>query len=310
MRKGTFTSLKKQGTIWLDLTEPTEDELAEVCSHVGIDRETLGGWINGGKRLGGANLGSHSIMRLQVPVHTGHRKKTLYDMLNCTVLISHERSEFITIHHHPLPPIDEINSYSPQHFTELFRRGATALLHALLGEIVDTFHEAMDTVNEAVQTVENNALAPHVDDTILARSHAIKKSIIYFHRALVLHRDILLKIEHEHFDFIDVSMLDRFQSLSSSFNQLIEVNATYREILNTSMELYLTAISYNLNQTVKRVTGWGAIILIPTLITGFFGMNFTHMPIFDWEYGVQATLATMIFSVAILYWYFQKKDWM
>ena len=83
-----------------------------------------------------------------------------------------------------------------------------------------------------------------------------------------------------------------------------------------ALEILLTTISNNLNHTVKRLTAWGSLIMIPTLIASIYGMNFHdtaspfNMPELQWKYGYFFALGLMIVSAVALYYYFKRKGWL
>jgi magnesium transporter len=65
-----------------------------------------------------------------------------------------------------------------------------------------------------------------------------------------------------------------------------------------------------LNVVMKKVTSWAAIILIPTLIAGIYGMNFRHMPELSWQVGYPVALGMMVVAAGILFWVFRRRDWL
>ena len=91
--------------------------------------------------------------------------------------------------------------------------------------------------------------------------------------------------------------------------QLIDMETTYRDILTGTLDIYMSAVSNNMNVVVKKMTAYGSLILVPTLISGIYGMNFRHMPELGWGYGYYLALLMMLISVVILYYYFDKNDW-
>jgi magnesium transporter len=83
-----------------------------------------------------------------------------------------------------------------------------------------------------------------------------------------------------------------------------------RDLLTAARELQLAQASNRLNVVMKKVTSWGAIILLPTLIAGIYGMNFTHMPELSWAFGYPFALGFMAAAAFSLYRGFKKRDWL
>ena len=88
--------------------------------------------------------------------------------------------------------------------------------------------------------------------------------------------------------------------------------ATYRDILTGTLDIHLTSVSNNLNDIMKRLTVITAFVIIPTLISGIYGMNFKHMPeIHKWGvYGYPFALSLMVLSIVFMYIYFKRKQWL
>ncbi len=83
-----------------------------------------------------------------------------------------------------------------------------------------------------------------------------------------------------------------------------------RDILSSALEAHLAVVSNRLNEVMKVLTSWAAIILIPTLIAGIYGMNFVHMPELRWRFGYVYALVLMFGAAAMLYRIFKPRGWL
>ena len=83
-----------------------------------------------------------------------------------------------------------------------------------------------------------------------------------------------------------------------------------RELMGNAVDAHLAIISNRMNQVMKTMTSWGAILLGSTLIAGIYGMNFRHMPELQWRYGYPYALALMATLTVTGYVYFRKRDWL
>ena len=192
----------------------------------------------------------------------------------------------------------------------MFRGGITLVLFTLLEEIVEDFFSDVDAIRDAIEQIEEKMFDYKDSKKVMKRTFATKKSLLYVHRALIGNREVVQAIEKHYAQFLDVKKLEDFRQLTGDITQLIEMATTYHDILTTSVEVHLSAISNNLNVTMKRVTSWGAIILVPSLVAGIFGMNFREIPLLTSHEGFAIAITLMAVSVFLLGWYFKKKDWM
>ena len=90
-------------------------------------------------------------------------------------------------------------------------------------------------------------------------------------------------------------------------NEMID---TLRELLTTALEANLSLISVSQNEAMKRLAGWAAIIAVPTMIAGIYGMNFKFMPELEWFLGYPVAMGTMVAACAFLYYKFKRSGWL
>jgi magnesium transporter len=91
---------------------------------------------------------------------------------------------------------------------------------------------------------------------------------------------------------------------------MTELSDNVRDLLTSARELQLAQVANRQNVVMKQLTAWAAIILIPTLIAGIYGMNFRHMPELDWALGYPFALAVMGGAAFLLYRSFRKREWL
>ncbi len=97
------------------------------------------------------------------------------------------------------------------------------------------------------------------------------------------------------------------------YDHVVRLNETIdmqRELLATALEAHLSLMSVAQNEHMKRITAWAAMIAVPTMIAGIYGMNFTHMPELEWAYGYYVSLAAMALACAGLYVGFRRSGWL
>ena len=97
------------------------------------------------------------------------------------------------------------------------------------------------------------------------------------------------------------------------YDHVLRLNETIdmqRELLTTALEAHLSLMSVAQNEHMKRITAWAAMIAVPTMIAGIYGMNFGNMPELNWTYGYYASLAVMVLAGAGLFVGFKRSGWL
>jgi magnesium transporter len=97
------------------------------------------------------------------------------------------------------------------------------------------------------------------------------------------------------------------------YDHIVRLNETIdaqRELLTTALEAHLSIMSHTQNEHMKRITAWAAMIAVPTMIAGIYGMNFRNMPELSWSYGYHASIALMVVTCIALYTGFKRSGWL
>ncbi len=140
---------------------------------------------------------------------------------------------------------------------------------------------------------------------------SIEKSLVYFLNSL--NANELLKMKMKRTDFLhingDEDMTDLFEDIIIDNSQALSMANVYTNILNGTMDAYSSIISNNLNQVIHRLTVITVVLMVPTLISSFLGMNVPNgLPNHPWAF-----YATIIFSgvfTGALYWFMQRRKYL
>lgn len=178
----------------------------------------------------------------------------------------------------------------------------------LLDMVGDKYFYILDSIEDQVHEFEE-AIFSQAKKDLVKEIFKAKKTLVYFHKALTANRDVVTSLEKQFFpnQEVDDNLL---QNLRHDMTELIDLVGIYREVMTTTLEMYLSQTSLNLNQIIKKMTAMASFILIPTLIAGIYGMNFQYMPELHWRYGYLFSFGIMVVCVMILFVYFKKQQWL
>ncbi len=122
--------------------------------------------------------------------------------------------------------------------------------------------------------------------------------------------DICNRLMRFDLELIPMDTQPYFRDVYDHVVRINEMVDTLRELLTTALEANFSLISIGQNEVMKRFAGWGAIIAIPTMVAGIYGMNFRFMPELDWSLGYPAVLALTIVLCATLFLRFRHAGWL
>ncbi len=289
--------------LWLDLQDPGPAELALLRREFGFHELAL----------------EDVVKRHQRP------KCDLYDHYYFIVIYvaEHSATEFcprelqlfwgtnylVTIHDGPLAVLDEARRRWEHR--ELGSRGGVAqLVYTLLDSIVDGYFPLQDWVGERVEAIEE-AIFAHSDSTVLTDLFRLRKDLLQMRKLLAPTRDVLNELLRRDLPLFPPSLRPYFNDVYDHTLRILDGLDTYRDLLASALDVYLSATSNRLNQLVKRMTALTLIVMVPTLIAGIYGMNFTHaFPSYELEWGFWLIIGLMATLMAAGVALARRLDWL
>ena len=191
---------------------------------------------------------------------------------------------------------------------ELLREGQAAAVWAIMDKIVDDYEPVMTGLENDVEEVEVAVFGEQEDQT--RRIYFLRRELAEFYRAVhpVLQPlDLLISSEYP-----DVSPIlgEHLRDVADHVKRVEESIATQRELLASILQANLAVISLQQNDVVKKISGWAAVIAVPTLIASVYGMNFKHMPELGLQYGYPVALALMFAVGFVLHRTLRRAGWL
>jgi magnesium transporter len=193
--------------------------------------------------------------------------------------------------------------------------GIGHLLYLLLDEIVDGYLDVIDRFEDLTDDIED-ALSREDGEMEeepardLARSmFRVRQQVVRFRRLAAPMRetvDLLLETPQ----IATPPLVPYYRDVLDHVIRGLELVDNVRDVLTSARELQIAQQANRMNIVVKKLSSWAAIILIPTLIAGIYGMNFRHMPELDWRFGYPFALALMAVTSFLLYRSFRKRGWL
>ena len=188
--------------------------------------------------------------------------------------------------------------------------GVGYLLYGLLDYIVDGHFEAVQSLDDAVENLEDDLFSDVPRDMrVQRRSFELRKSLVLLRRVVIPMREVVNTVMRRDLHIVKENLIPYYQDVYDHVLRATEWTESLRDLVTTILETNLTIHGNRMNIITKKVTGWAAIIAVPTFITGFYGMNVPY-PGFDKTVGFAVSVAVMLFSATILYVVFRRKDWL
>jgi len=192
--------------------------------------------------------------------------------------------------------------------SELLGEGPAAAVWAVTDTIVDDYEPVMAGLENDVEEVEVSIFGDRSDET--KRVYFLRRELAEFYRAvhpLLQPLDLLVSAEHPD---ISSRLREHLRDVTDHVKRIEDSITTQRELLTSILQANLAVISVQQNDVVKQISGWAAIITVPTLIASIYGMNFEHMPELRWQYGYPACLFVMAVAAFVLHRVLRRAGWL
>ncbi|MBA3551326.1 MAG: magnesium/cobalt transporter CorA [Actinobacteria bacterium] len=292
-----------ESLVWVDVESPSPQDIAMLGEEFGFHELALEDCLHPHQRPKIESYGSYFfLVAYGVTLRDGE-------------LVGHEVGAFVgkgylvTVRKAPAIDLRPVVERWDIH-QHLLKEGGGYLLYILLDEIVDGYFSTLDSLEDLSEEVEEHVLDSDGDPMAQNQIFRLKKQVLLFRRWVSPLRDVLDVMQRKVVNVVTPELEPYYRDVYDHVLRVTDFVDTLREILSTALDAHLTVVSNRLNEVMKRLTSWAAIILVPTLIAGIYGMNFVHMPELDWLFGYPFALGLMALSAGALYVTFKKRDWL
>lgn len=302
---GTLKDLSRRSNFTVvDSYKPTSSEIKNLSDFTDLPESFIKKSVSKKNRPNALDVGNYFELTMRVNNPT----KALPNHFSQVVFYtSHKRNNIIILHNDKVPLIETFLKEEDKAFIAHFHNSKTKLLFKFIGDFIHAGGLVLEDIEDQIDLIEKNVLKKS-DHKFLSDIFKLKKELMTFHKEYVANREALTNLTSM-FN-VDKTDLKHLSDLKSDCTQIIETVGIFRELINGSIQLHLSVQSHNMNQIMKRLTGFGAIIMIPTLIASIYGMNFETIPLYYWRWGFISIVGFIGIIALGLYIYFDKKDWL
>ncbi|MEX2275820.1 MAG: magnesium/cobalt transporter CorA [Actinomycetota bacterium] len=191
----------------------------------------------------------------------------------------------------------------------LIKEGPAALLYMILDSVIDEYLTIAEHFEDVSDALEDRVFGDETGQAVQRDLFRIKREVTIFRRAVAPAREII-DVVGDQPDFQTPRLAPYYRDLQDHVLRTLEFIDNVRELLQSALEAQLSQVSNRTNIIMKRVTSWGSILLVPTLISGIYGMNFAYMPELDWKFGYPMALVLMFGAAYALFRMFRRRDWL
>jgi magnesium transporter len=176
--------------------------------------------------------------------------------------------------------------------------------------IVDQYNPVVNQMEMELETIEDKVFKERPSRETTEQIYQLKRELLDVKRAVSPLVDVCNRLMR--FDIKSISEETRpyFRDIYDHVIRINEMVENTRELLNTALEANFSLISISQNDVSKKFAGWAAIIAVPTMVAGFYGMNFKFIPETEWPFGFYAVLLVTVGLCILIYYLFRRSGWL
>jgi magnesium transporter len=298
--------LEKPGVVvWVDFCAPLKDQLHEVAGELGLHELAVEDALSEHQRPKVDYYDTHLFLSCHaVRIDGGDcelHKTEIDAFVNERWLVTVRKDEGFS-----MEPVVRRWERS----RDLLAHGVGFLLYGLLDVVVDECFDAVNAFDEYYDDVSEGLFADTPLDPAEQRHwFNMRRSLVRFHRLVVPMREAISGLMRREHGTVDEALYPYFQDVYDHILRVTESTEALRDLVATIVETNLSLRDYRQNLVMKKVTSWAAIVAVPTLVTGFYGMN-VPFPGSGRHWGLVTAYALIIVLSGLLYAVFRRRDWL
>ncbi|MEU4408964.1 magnesium transporter CorA family protein [Streptosporangium sp. NPDC023963] len=290
--------------IWFDLCAPDAAALAALAGELDLHELAVEDVLQDHQRSKLDIYDSHLFLTVY-----GAWFDTATGQLGTTeVNVFVTRNALVTVRENDLFDVDEVVRRWDSK-PDLARHGVVFLLHGLLDVVVDGHFQIVQNLDDRVEALEDRLFADSLAGRDLQRrTFDLRRGLVRFRRIVLPLREVVNSLLRHDLFVAEAAMAPYFRDVYDHVMRVTEWTESLRELVSDIREAQLSMQGYHLNDIMKKVTSWAAIIAVPTMITGFYGQNLPF-PGFGQLSGVWTSVIVIAVTSALLFHVFRSRGW-
>jgi len=192
---------------------------------------------------------------------------------------------------------------------EMLRRGPGYVLYALIDAVVDRYFPLLQSIEDDLDAVEERIFSAVTTRENIEALYALKRRLMTVRHAVAPLLEGLNNLSGTRVPLVCVGMQEYFRDVADHLQRLSQTIESNRETVATAISVNLSMITLQESETTKRLASYAALIAVPTLIAGIYGMNFEHMPELHWRYGYALVMGVMVVVDLIVFIRLRRARW-
>ncbi len=189
-------------------------------------------------------------------------------------------------------------------------KGPGYVLYALMDAVVDRYFPLIEKLETDLEAMEERIFTKGAAPTNIRRLYRLKRKVTLLKHAVTPLMEAAGKLHSGRVPEVCSNSRHYFRDVYDHLTRLNASLDSIRDTIGTAIQVNLSMVTIDQTEVSKRLAAWAGIFAVATALAGIWGMNFSHMPELQWEYGYPAALIAIVLASAVLYWQFKRAKWL
>jgi magnesium transporter len=289
--------------VWLGVVEPSAEEFDSIAREFDLHELAVEDAIKAHQRPKVERFGDTLLVVVKTASYVDSE-----EVIEIGELLLFVNPAFIVTVRHGKGELGEVRT-RVEHRPDLLEHGTGTVLYAIIDHVVDGYEEAAQGVDVDIQEVEREVFSPG-ETNPAERIYKLEREVLDFHRAVAPLSEEIDELARGRFEEIPGALHEYFRDVHDHLRRVEGRILGFRELLDGALQANLTQVSVRQNEDMRKISAWVAILAVPTMVAGIYGMNFEHMPELHWRYGYPAVLVLIAVICLVLYRRFRRAGWL
>ena len=304
------TALRKadeceDGFVWIGLHDPTSEVVEAVGGHFELHPLAMEDAVHAHQRPKLELFDDSLFAVLKTARYVDSEE--LVEIGEVMVFVG--RRFVVTVRHGEGSPLHDVRLDLESH-PDLLGIGPSSVLYAIADRIVDDYATVIEGLATDIEEIEAEVFTDSADNPV-ERIYRLKREVLEFKRAVTPLLAPMQRLSSKQTGLpLDPRTEEYFRDVHDHLERDVERIQGFDDILNGVLQANLAQVALRDNRDVRRISAWVAILAVPTMVFGLYGMNFATMPELQWRYGYPAVLVVVAVACALLYRAFKRAGWL
>jgi magnesium transporter len=300
---------REEGFVWIGLHEPDEEQIKGIADVFGLHELAVEDAVNAHQRPKLERYDDTLFMVLKTVRYCGSPRDAATEVVETGEVMAFLGRDFvITVRHGDHSGLHDVRRRLEAD-PEQLALGPSTVLHAIADHVVDGYLAVTSAIEDDIDELEREVFTPRSAPDA-ERIYAMKREVLELRRAVVPLGGPLRKLTEGYSALVPHDVRSYFRDVDDHLVTVTERIGSFNELLTTLVDAALAKITMQQNGDMRKITSWVAIVSVPTMVAGIYGMNFDVMPALHWQFGFPTLMAFTAVACLLLFRVFRRNQWL